>query len=114
MRPQPRSLAMRANALIVFPGGFGTMDELFEILTLRQTGKVPPLPIVLFDRAYWTRLVNFDALIEDGMIAAKDMELFDFADDAEGIWAKLVTRGLKAHTPGSEAPGSETQRSQDF
>jgi uncharacterized protein (TIGR00730 family) len=107
-------LAMRANALVVFPGGFGTMDELFEILTLRQTGKVPPLPIVLFDRAYWTRLVNFDALIEDGMIAAKDMELFDFADDAEDIWAKLVARGLKAHTPGSEAPVSPAQRSKDF
>ena len=83
-------LAMRANALVVFPGGFGTLDELFEILTLRQTGKVPPLPIVLFDRAYWTRIVNFDALIEDGMIAADDLELFDFADDAEDIWAKLV------------------------
>ena len=54
-------LAMRANALVVFPGGFGTMDELFEILTQAQTHKAPPLPIVLFDQAYWRRMVNFDA-----------------------------------------------------
>ncbi len=107
-------LAMRANALVVFPGGFGTLDELFELLTLRQTGKIPALPIVLFDRGYWTRIVNFDALIEDGMIAARDMALFDFAEDAEDIWAKLVARGLKAHTPGSQAPTSPTQRPQDF
>jgi len=97
-------LAMRANALVVFPGGFGTLDELFEVLTLRQTGKAPPLPIVLFDRAYWTRLINFDALIEDGMTARDDMDLFAFAEDAEDLWATLVARGLKAHTPASEAP----------
>ena len=55
-------LAMRANALVVLPGGFGTFDELFEILNLRITGKAPPLPIVLLDRAYWESVVNFDAL----------------------------------------------------
>ena len=57
-------LAMRANALLVFPGGFGTFDELFEILTLRQTGKAPPIPIVLFDEAYWKAVIGFDTLIE--------------------------------------------------
>jgi uncharacterized protein (TIGR00730 family) len=97
-------LAMRANALVVFPGGFGTLDELFEVLTLRQTGKAPPLPIVLFDRDYWTRLINFEVLIEEGMIVRDDLDLFAYADDAESLWTTLVARGLKAHTPPSEAP----------
>jgi uncharacterized protein (TIGR00730 family) len=103
-------LAMRANALVVFPGGFGTMDELFEVLTLRQTGKSPVLPIVLFDRAYWTRVINFDALVEDGMIREEDKQLFDFAEDAEDVWAKLVARGLKGHTPSSQAPLHPAQK----
>jgi Predicted Rossmann fold nucleotide-binding protein len=88
-------LAMRANALVVFPGGFGTLDELFEILNLRQTGKAPPLPVVLFDREYWTRIINFDALIEHGMTNPFDHELMDFADDAEEVWQKLVRGGLR-------------------
>jgi uncharacterized protein (TIGR00730 family) len=87
-------LAMRANALVVFPGGFGTLDELFEILTLRQSGKAPAIPIVLFDEAYWRSIVNFDALVEHGMIAAPDLELFSYAEDAEGVWARLVEGGL--------------------
>jgi uncharacterized protein (TIGR00730 family) len=97
-------LAMRANALVVFPGGFGTFDELFELLTLRQTGKAPELPIVLFDRAYWTRMINFDALLEEGMIAAGDLQLFDFADEPEAAWRTLVRHGLKAHTPAAMRP----------
>ena len=88
-------LAMRANALVVFPGGFGTLDELFEILTLRQTGKAPEIPIVLFDEAYWRSVIQFEALIEHGMVKASDMELFAFADDAEGVWAALLEGGLK-------------------
>lgn len=72
-------LAMRANALAIFPGGFGTMDELFELLTLQQTGKAPATPIVLFGEAYWRRVVNFDALVEEGMIAPADRRLFEFA-----------------------------------
>lgn len=92
-------LAMRANALVVFPGGFGTFDELFEILNLVQTRKAPPAPIVLFGESYWRRAVNFDALVEEGMIAAGDLRLFDYADTAEGIWQALVRRGLKAHSP---------------
>jgi len=86
---------MRARAITVFPGGFGTLDELFEILTLRQTGKAPPIPIVLFDEAYWRSVVNFDTLIEHGMVKASDMDLFAFADDAETVWAKLLEGGLK-------------------
>ncbi|HEX6977725.1 MAG TPA: LOG family protein [Alphaproteobacteria bacterium] len=92
-------LAMRANALVVFPGGFGTLDELFELLTLRQTGKIAQLPIVLFDRSYWTRIVNFEALVEEGMIEPGDLTLFDFADDAEEAWQMLVRRGLKTYPP---------------
>ncbi|WP_292225294.1 TIGR00730 family Rossman fold protein [Brevundimonas sp.] len=90
-------LAMRANALVVFPGGFGTFDELFEILTLRQTSKAPPVPIVLVDKAYWTSVIGFEALVEHGMIARKDLDLIGFAEDAEGIWAELLSRGLRPH-----------------
>ena len=88
-------LAMRANALVVFPGGFGTFDELFELLTLRQTDKSPPIPIILFDEAYWRSVINFDVLIEHGMIAAGDVRLFRYAEDAEGIWQSLLGCGLK-------------------
>ena len=96
--------AMRANALVAFPGGFGTFDELFEILTLEQTSKAPPVPVVLIGRDYWRRLVNFDALVEDGMIDVQDLNLFSFADTAEEAWAELVARGLKAHTPPEDRP----------
>ncbi len=97
--------AMRANALVAFPGGFGTLDELFEILTLEQTRKAPPVPIVLLGRDYWQRIVNFDALVEDGVIDAADLDLFSFADTAEEAWTALLSHGLKAHTPAEERPG---------
>lgn len=87
-------LAMRANALVVFPGGFGTLDELFEILTLRQTGKAPPIPIVLFDEVYWRSIINFEGLVEHGMIRPEDMKLFAFADDARSVWTRLQEGGL--------------------
>jgi uncharacterized protein (TIGR00730 family) len=92
-------LAMRANALVVFPGGFGTFDELFEILTLRQTDKMPKIPVVLFDQAYWRSVVRFDALIEAGMIDAADVELFRFAEDAEELWSELCAGGLSINQP---------------
>jgi uncharacterized protein (TIGR00730 family) len=102
-------LAMRANALVIFPGGFGTLDELFEILTLCQTGKAPKLPIVLFDKSYWRAVVNFEVLLENGMIAEKDLALFDYADTAEEMWAKLVETGLTAHgtQPQTASPPAE-------
>ena len=89
-------LAMRANALVVFPGGFGTLDELFEILNLRITGKAPPVGIVLFDEAYWRSVINFQALIDNGMVTAAECESFQFADTAEEAWTRLVAAGLKA------------------
>ena len=92
-------LAMRANALVVFPGGFGTLDELFELLTLVQTGKMARAPIVLFDSAYWRRLVDFDFMVEEGMIQPEDLSLFAFADTAEDTWQAMVRLGLHVHTP---------------
>jgi len=87
-------LAMRSNALAVFPGGFGTLDELFEILTLRQTGKSSPKPVVLVGRDYWKGLVNFDWMVEHAMIDRDDLNLFAIVDTAEEAWAALIDRGL--------------------
>ena len=75
-------LAMRAKALVVFPGGFGTFDELFEVLTLRQTHKAPDIPVVLFDETYWRSVLNFDAMVDAGMILKSDLDLFTFAESA--------------------------------
>jgi uncharacterized protein (TIGR00730 family) len=95
--------AMRARALAVFPGGFGTLDELFELLTLSQTQKAPMIPVVLYDSAYWKKVINFDLLVEAGMISPEDLGGFDFADDPEEAWTKLEARGL---TPG-RAPDAQ-------
>jgi uncharacterized protein (TIGR00730 family) len=100
-------LAMRANALAVFPGGFGTMDELFEILTLQQTSKAPPMPVVLFGRQFWSKVLDFDALIDFGMIERKDLALFDIVDDAEEAWSAMIRRGLVAHTPARSSATAE-------
>jgi uncharacterized protein (TIGR00730 family) len=86
--------AMRANGLVVFPGGFGTMDELFEVLTLRQTGKSPPMPVVLVDKAYWTEVIDFEAFVRHGMVTAADLALFSFAETPEDIWRALVAGGV--------------------
>jgi uncharacterized protein (TIGR00730 family) len=75
--------AMRANALAIFPGGFGTLDELFEILTLKQTRRISGMPVILFCRGYWERVVNFSALAEMGTIDAKDLDLFRIVNSAE-------------------------------
>ncbi|MDF2464437.1 MAG: hypothetical protein K0Q43_2672 [Ramlibacter sp.] len=77
---------MRAKALVAFPGGFGTLDELFEVITLVQTRKAKQVPIVLFGSDYWKRLVNFDVLIEEGVISAADLDLFQYADEPEAAW----------------------------
>ncbi|MDP1874800.1 TIGR00730 family Rossman fold protein [Phenylobacterium sp.] len=89
-------LAMRASALVIFPGGFGTLDELFELLTLRQTHKSPPIPIVLCDKAYWSNVINFEALAEHGMISPEDLDLFGYAETPEEIWSLLEAKGLHA------------------
>ena len=82
---------MRAKALAAFPGGFGTLDELFEVITLVQTGKAKPVPIVLFGSDYWKRLINFDVLIEAGAISPQDLDLFSYVDTPEEAWDCIRT-----------------------
>jgi uncharacterized protein (TIGR00730 family) len=77
---------LRARAVCVFPGGFGTFDEMFELLTLIQTGKIKPIPIVLFGKEFWERVVNFEALVEEGVVSARDLGLFKFVETAEEAW----------------------------
>ena len=77
---------MRAKALVAVPGGFGTLDELFEVLTLVQTGKAKAVPIVLFGSEFWKKLVNFDALVEQGTISEADLKLFHHVDEPQQAW----------------------------
>jgi uncharacterized protein (TIGR00730 family) len=78
---------LRARAIAVFPGGFGTFDETFELLTLIQTGKIKPMPVIMFGRDFWNRVVNFPALVEEGVISPGDIDLMHFVDTAEEAWA---------------------------
>jgi uncharacterized protein (TIGR00730 family) len=93
---------MRSIALVCFPGGFGTLDELFEVMTLQQCGKVRSRPILLFGREFWTRLIDFDHLVETGMISPADIGLFHYVETAEEAWARL-----EAHY-GFDLPATET------
>ncbi len=77
---------MRAKAMVAFPGGFGTLDELFEVITLVQTRKSTPVPIILVGKDYWTRLINMDVLVEEGAISPEDLELFQYTDDPQEAW----------------------------
>ncbi len=91
---------MQANALVVFPGGFGTLDEMFEILTLKQTGKTRPIPILPFDEAYWRSIVNFERLVREGMIEKDELSLFEFASDPQDAWNQLerqIRHGSVSH-----------------
>ncbi|MGA8173119.1 MAG: LOG family protein [Methylocystis sp.] len=81
---------MRARALVAFPGGFGTMDELFETLTLAQTRKIPPMPIILVGESYWRRVFDIDFLVSEGVIDPEDRELFWYAETAEEIWSDIL------------------------
>ena len=81
---------MRSVALVCFPGGFGTLYELFETMTLIQTGKSRRRPVLLFGREFWTRLINFDHLVETGMISPGDLSLFRFVETAEEAWQALA------------------------
>jgi len=98
---------MRSVALVAFPGGFGTLDELFEAMTLMQTGKCRRRPILLFGREFWTRLVDFEFLIETGMISAGDEKLFRFVETADEAWEVLAQDyGLDAGEDGNGDYGS--------
>jgi uncharacterized protein (TIGR00730 family) len=81
---------LRARAVAVFPGGFGTFDEFFELLTLIQTGKMQPIPVLLFGGDYWDRVINFNAIAEEGMIGFDDLDLFHRVDTAEEGWQRIV------------------------
>ncbi len=87
---------LRARAVAVFPGGFGTFDEFFELLTLIQTGKVRPLPIILFGKEFWNKVIDFDALAEEGVIAPHDLDLIHWSEDAQEAW-DYVVRFYKDH-----------------
>ena len=77
---------LHARALAAFPGGFGTFDELFELLTLIQTGKIAPMPVLLVGRAFWERVVNFDALVEEGVVSERDLGIFTYVETAQEAW----------------------------
>ncbi|MEO1968704.1 MAG: TIGR00730 family Rossman fold protein [Sphingomonadaceae bacterium] len=81
---------LRAKAVAVFPGGFGTFDEFFELLTLVQTGKMKPMPILLFGKDFWTRVIDFEALADEGTINRKDLELFHWCETAEDAWDHIA------------------------
>ncbi|MGA7324853.1 MAG: TIGR00730 family Rossman fold protein [Rhodomicrobium sp.] len=81
---------LRAKALVAFPGGFGTFDELFEVLTLVQTRKIKPIPVVLVGESYWRRAVDLDFLVDEGVIDQEDRELFWFAETAQEIWDGIL------------------------
>jgi len=96
-------LLMRARALVAFPGGFGTLDELFETLTLVQTGKMKRVPIVLVGRAYWEKLVNWQFLVDEGAIAPEDLDLISFAEGGAEAWSAIVDfYGRHPVPPGSQ------------
>lgn len=80
---------IRAKALVAFPGGFGTLDELFEVITLVQTKKAQPVPIVLFGSDYWRRLINFEVMVEEGVISPTDLELLHFVDSPADAWSVI-------------------------
>ena len=89
---------VRARALVAFPGGFGTLDELFEVLTLIQTGKMQCIPVILFGSSYWSRAVDFDYLANEGFIAAEDLSLFEIVDSAEDAM-QAISRFYKGKIP---------------
>jgi uncharacterized protein (TIGR00730 family) len=93
---------MRSIALVCFPGGFGTLDELFETMTLVQTGKSRARPILLFGRAFWEKLIDFQHLVDSGMINPADLGLFHYVETAEEAWARL------AEHYGFDTPGTES------
>ncbi len=105
---------LRAKALVAFPGGYGTLDELFEALTLVQTGKVPAIPIVLFGRAFWERVINFGFLESEGVISPGDRSLFHFAETAGEAWGIIEShyrdggevRPYHPQSAGGEQPGN--------
>lgn len=88
---------MRAKALVIFPGGYGTLDELFEVLCLIQTHKIKPMPVLLFGREYWERIINFSAMVEEGVIEPRDAGIFTYVESAEEAW-RILEPTLNGHS----------------
>jgi uncharacterized protein (TIGR00730 family) len=93
---------MRAKAMVAFPGGYGTLDELFETLTLIQTRRMAPIPVVLFGRDYWSKLINWDLLVDEGTISPEDIELISYAETAEDCWRQI--NNFYIRQPGEKLP----------
>jgi uncharacterized protein (TIGR00730 family) len=81
---------LRAKALVAFPGGFGTLDELFDALTLRQTNRMQEIPVILFGREYWERVIDFEFLADEGVIRDEHLELIQFADTPQAAWEAIA------------------------
>ena len=96
---------MRAEAICIFPGGFGTLDEMFEALTLIQTGRMEPMPFVLFGRAFWEKIINWEALADAGTISDQDLELFKFVESADEAIA--VIEAWSPEPPRQSLPGRD-------
>jgi len=94
---------LRSVALVVFPGGYGTLDELFEVLTLIQTHKIRPIPVLLFGREYWERIVDFQALVDEGVVAEADAGIFSYVETAEEAMCVLAP-ALKQAAPTCTRP----------
>ena len=90
---------MRAKALVAFPGGFGTLDEVFDALTLIQTKKIPHVPVILFGKSYWDRIINFNVLVDEGTISAEDLDLIQYAETAEEAWTLIKKDFLENINP---------------
>ena len=93
---------MRAKAMVAFPGGYGTMDELFETLTLIQTQRMDRIPVILFGRDYWSRLVDFDVFVEEGTISPQDVDLIQYAETAQEVWDIIAE--FYQHNPQPKLP----------
>jgi len=96
---------LRARAVAVFPGGYGTFDEMFELLTLILTGKVRPLPILLFGRDYWNKVVNFQAMVDEGVISPHDLDLIHWCDEAQEAWDFVMRFYAEHPAPQPEQTG---------
>ncbi|MGD9644794.1 MAG: LOG family protein [Pirellulales bacterium] len=96
---------LRAKALVVFPGGFGTLDELFDALTLRQTNRMQQIPILMYGREYWEQVLDLEFLADEGAIEDRHLQLVDYADTPEDAWQKIVAF-YAAASPGESTTGS--------
>ncbi len=95
---------IRARALAIFPGGFGTLDELFDALTLIQTGKIEPMPVLMFGRAFWRRIIDFEAMAEEGVISPGDLDLIQYVDTPEEAYRIVDEFHAEQHEHPAERP----------